>query len=90
MNGQPWKSFLLFHLVASEKALLHGRVSPYGQKPAERVASFHKVMANELPPLIKGSRMHLLFTPALGAFYYIGGGAGLLIVIVIVVLLLRR
>jgi hypothetical protein len=47
-------------------------------------------VANELPPLIKGTRMHQLFTPELAGFYYIGGGAGLLIVIVIVVLLIRR
>jgi hypothetical protein len=34
--------------------------------------------------------MHLLFTPELAGFFYIGSGAGLLLVIVVVVLLVRR
>ena len=35
--------------------------------------------------------MHLLISPVLANFYYIGGsGLGLLLVIVVVVLLLRR
>jgi hypothetical protein len=49
-----------------------------------------KADGKRLPSNTKGS-VHMMFSPILAGFFYIGGGAaGLLIVVVVVVLLVRR
>jgi hypothetical protein len=49
------------------------------------------MMAKQIVTKTERKTMHLMFSPVLANFYYIGGGSvGLLLVIIVVVLLVRR
>ena len=64
--------------------------TPHGGVPPRRLPFLILWRVN---PLVRGNKklfMHLLFTPVLANFIWVGGGSvGLLLVIVVVVLLLR-
>jgi hypothetical protein len=68
-----------------------GRVIPHRRGSAYPIALLQKITTIELPSKTERQTMHLLSSPVLANFYYVGGGSvGLLLVIVIVVLLVRR